>query len=286
MDRRRFLLTSLVGALAVPFSASAQPAAHMARIGMMVTASLESPEGRLVLGAFREGLREHGYREGQNIVIEYRSADGQVERFPALAAELARLKPALILAPNTPAGRAAQHATATIPIVVAAMGDPVGDGLVASLARPGGNITGLTFLGPELVRKRLQLLKEALPRASRVAALWHPSAFGESATTTMLKDTEAAAQNLGVELHLVAVRDPGEIVGAFSAMSKSPPDALIVFPGAMLFNERRHIIVLATNHRLPSMSGAREFVELGGLMAYGASITDLFRRSVGNVGKS
>lgn len=271
--------------LASAFAVEAQPAAKVARIGFLATGSLESPETQVTLDAFRQGLRERGYMEGQNILIEYRAADGKIERFPGLANELVRLKVDLILAPNTPAARAVQQATTTIPIVVAVMGDPVGDGLVASLARPGGNITGLTFLGPELVPKRLELLKQALPKVSRVAALWHPGAYGERTTRDMAKATEAAARTLGVQLQLVGVGGPDEFHRAFSTMISERADALIVFPSPMLFLERRRIVDLAAKHRLPSMSMAREFVELGGLMAYGASITDSFRRGATYVDK-
>jgi putative tryptophan/tyrosine transport system substrate-binding protein len=171
------IVTITLGLLTAPLAAHAQPPAKVAQIGYLVTGVLESPETRVLLDAFRQGLRERGYVEGQNIVIEYRAADGKLERFPGLATELVRLQVDLIVAANTPAARAAQQATTTVPIVTPVMGDPVGDGLVASLARPGGNIMGLTFLGPELVVKRLELLKEALPRVSRVAALWHPGAY-------------------------------------------------------------------------------------------------------------
>jgi ABC-type uncharacterized transport system substrate-binding protein len=250
-----------------------------------VTSSFESPEAQATLSAFRQGLREHGYLEGQNILIEYRAADGRIERFPRLATELARLNLDLILAPNTPAALAVQQATNTIPIIVPAMGDPVGDGLVASLARPGGNITGFTFLGPELAAKRLGLLKQALPNASRVAVLWHPSAFGKRTTTDMLKATDDAARTLAVELQFVEVRGADEFDRAFSEMARNHADALIQFSSAMFFVERTRIVDLATKHRLPSMFAAREFVEVGGLIAYGASINDLFRRSAADVDK-
>jgi putative ABC transport system substrate-binding protein len=271
--------------LAVAVIAEAQPPGKVPRIGYLVTGSLESPETRVLLDAFRQGLSERGYVEGQNIVIEYRAADGKIERLPGRATELARLNIDLIVAGNTPAARAAQQATTRIPIVAPVMGDPVGDGLVASLARPGGNITGLTFLGPELVPKRVELLKEALPRVSRVAALWHPGAFGERTTRDMLKETETAARTLGMQLQLVGVRGPDELDRAFSTMTRERAEALIIFPSPMLFNERRRIVDLAAKHRLPSMSGAREFVELGGLIAYGASINDLIRRGANHVDK-
>ena len=243
-----------------------------------MTGSLESPETRALLDAFREGLRERGYVEGQNIVIEYRAADGKLERGPALATELARLKVDLIVVGNTPMARAAQQATKTIPIVASVMGDPAGDGLVASLARPGGNITGLTFLGPELVPKRLELLKEALPKVSRAAILWHPGAFSERTTQEMLKGAEGAARTRGMRLQLVSVRGSDEFAPAFSSMTKERAEALVVFPSPMLFNGRRRIVELATKGRLPSMFVAREYVELGGLISYGASIGDLSRR--------
>ncbi len=159
------------------------------------------------------------------------------------------------------------------------MGDPVADGLVASLARPGGNITGLTFLGPQLVVKRLELLKEALPRVSRVAALWHPGAYAERTTRDMLKEAKAAAGTFGVQLQLVEVRGPDGLDRAFSTMTRDRAQTLLVFPSAMLFTERRRIVDLVVKHQLPTMFPAREYAELGGLMAYGANVADLFRRS-------
>ena len=237
------------------------------------------------INAFRQGLRELGYVEGENILVEYRTADSRIERFADQASELVRLKVEIIVASNTPAARAAQQATDTIPIVVPVMGDPVRDRLVASLARPSGNITGLTFLGPELLPKRLALLKEALPTASRVVALWHPGAYGERTMSDMMKETEAAARTLGVQLRLVAVQDPDELERAFSTIAGERADALLVFPSPMLFVERRRIVDLAAKYRLPSMAMGREFAELGGLIAYGASIPGLFRRSATYVDK-
>jgi len=200
ISRRAFISTLAGGLLATPVAARAQQAGSVARIGYLEFGPLESPEGRVILDAFRLGLRERGYVEGQNIVIEYRSADGKIERLPGPATELARLKVDLIVAPSTPAARAAQQATTTIPIVAPAMSDPVGDGLVAILARPGGNITGLTILSHELVPKRLEFFNEALPPVTRVAALWTPGELSERTTRDMLKGTEAAAWTLGVQL--------------------------------------------------------------------------------------
>jgi ABC-type uncharacterized transport system substrate-binding protein len=282
--RRREFIGLVAGAVAWPFVTSAQEA-KVPRIGYLVTGSLESRDALLTLDGLRQGLHERGYVEGQNIALEVRAADGKIERFPALASELVRLKVDVIVASNTPAARAVQQATTTIPIVVPVMGDPVGDGLVASLARPGGNITGLTFLGPELVPKRLALLKQALPSASRVAALWHPGAYGERTMSDMMKEAEAAARTLSVQLSLVAVPGPDELDRAFSTIGAERVDALIVFPSPMLFLERRRIVDLAAKHRLPSMAMGREFVELGGLMSYGANITDLSRRSATYVDK-
>jgi putative ABC transport system substrate-binding protein len=285
MKRREFI--ALVGAIVVAWRSSlrAEQASKIRRIGLMVTGSLYAPEQQAIIDSFREGLRERGYVEGQNIVIEYAAADGKIERFTELARELVSHHPDLIVASNTPAARAAKEATTTIPIVVAVMGDPVGDGLVASLARPAGNITGMTFLGPELATKRLELLKQAVPTVSRVAALWHPAAYGESTMSQMLKDIEAGARTLAVQLQLVDVRGGGEFDRAFAMMARERADALIVLPSPMLFSERRQIVDLAVRHRLPSIAMDREFVELGGLMAYGTSIRDLFRRAGAYVDK-
>jgi putative ABC transport system substrate-binding protein len=241
--------------------------------------ALGLPETKASLDAVRHGLRDHGYVEGQNILIEYRSADGNIERLPGLAAELARLKVDLIVAGATPAGRAARAATATIPIIVMAMGDPVGDGLVDSLARPGGNLTGTTFLGPALVPKHLALLKEALPRATLIAILWHPGAFAESTMRDMLKEAEAAARTLRIQLRFAEMRQPDELNSAFSTIVREHPDALLVFPSTMLFTERARIVGLAAKHRLPSVFNNRQAVELGGLMSYGTSIPELQRRT-------
>ena len=197
---------------------AAQQTARIARIGYLITGALRVSRTNINRDAFRQGLNELGYIEGRNIVIEYRSADGKIERLPGLATELVGLKVDLIVALATPAGRAAQRATTTIPIVVTAMGDPVRDGLVASLARPGGNITGTTFLGPELVPKRLSFLRELLPTISRVAVLWHPGAFSEPTIREMLNEVAQAARRLGVQLQLVEVRSADEFDHAFTTM--------------------------------------------------------------------
>ena len=283
MDRRAFIVGG--GALlAGPIAADAQQPAKVARIGVLATTgSLALPEARVSLDVLRRGLREHGYVEGQNLLIEYRPGEGNLDRLPGLAMELVRLKVDVIVAGATPAALAAQQATTTIPIIAVAMGDPVRDGLVASLARPGGNITGSTFLGPELVPKRMELLRETLPRMSRVAVLWHPGAFGERTMKDLLSQAEAAARTLGMQLQLVDVQASDELDRAFSTMTGARADSLFVFPSAMLFSERRRIVGLAEKHRLPSMYNAREFVEIGGLIGYGANIPDLSRRAATSV---
>jgi putative ABC transport system substrate-binding protein len=265
--------------------AAAQPPEKVPRVGYLSPGSPADPGRQRRFEAFRHSLRELGYVEGQNIALEARWAEGQDDRFPDLAAELVRLAPVVIVATGTPAALAAQHATTTIPIVVTAMGDPVRDGLVTSLARPGGNITGTTFLRPELVAKRLELLKEALPRVARVAALWHPDAYAERTTRDMVQEAKAAARMLGVHLHLVEVHAPDEFDRAFATLTKERAEALIVLPSPMLFTERRRLVERAARHRLPAMYQGREFVELGGLIAYGASITELWRRAATYVDK-
>jgi ABC-type uncharacterized transport system substrate-binding protein len=284
MNRRAFMGSLTGGLLAAPLAAEAQPAT-VARIGWLSSGSVNSPEAQVMLNAFEQELRELGYIQGQNIVVEYREAEGDMGRLPSLASDLARLKVDLIVAAATPAARAAQRATGTLPIVAVAMGDPIADGLVASLARPGGNVTGNTFLGPELVPKRLELLKEALPRVSRVAALWHPGAYGDRTMTDMVKETETVARTLSMHLQFVGVRGPDEFARAFSTMTRGRPDALIMLPSPMLFGERKRIVDLAAKYRLPTMYNNRESVQLGGLIAYGTSLSDLYRRAAVYVGK-
>jgi putative tryptophan/tyrosine transport system substrate-binding protein len=238
-----------------------------------------------VLKPFYQGLHELGYVEGQNLAVELRNADWKPDRLPALAAELVGLKVDIIVAWSTSSARAAKQVTNSIPIIAAVMADPVGDELVASLARPGGNVTGTTFLGPELIAKRLQLLRDVVPGLARVAALWHPQAYGERTMTNIVKDIEEAARTLGMQLQLVPADGPGDIASAFAAMAKERADAFIVMPSPMLFGEHQHIVELAANNRLPGMYQAREFVDAGGLMSYGANLDDLFRRTAPYVDK-
>ena len=279
MDRLTFV--TVLGLLAAPLVAEAKPqTGKMPRIGMLLTLSPEHPQVRELTNAFREGLRVLGYVEGQNVDIEVRSAHGQSERLLDVIAELVRLNVDLIFVlGGTPAARAAKQANVTVPVVAPAMGDAVSDGLVASLRQPGGHITGSSFLGPGLVSKRLGLLKEAVPRASSVAALWHPAAYGDRTMNDMLKEIKAAAQTLRVPLQLVDAEGPSDFERAFSAMTRQHAGALIVLPSPMFYGEYSHIVSLAAKNRLPASYAFREAVEAGGLMSYGASLTDLFRRA-------
>jgi putative tryptophan/tyrosine transport system substrate-binding protein len=226
-----------------------------------------------------EGLRDLGYIEGQNITIEREYGEADVERLRELAVELVRRQVDVIVAFSTTAARPAKQATNIIPIIAIAMADPVEDGLVASLARPGGNVTGTSFLGPELVTKRLQLLSQVVPQHSRVAVLWHPHAYGERTMTGMVEEAERAAHTLGMQLQFVAAGNPAEIVGAFSTIAKERADALCIFPSAMLFAEYGAIANIAAERRLPAIYAAREGVELGGLMSYGANLPNLSRQT-------
>jgi putative ABC transport system substrate-binding protein len=229
------------------------------------------------LDAFVAALRELGYVDGQNIALERKFADGNVDRLRALAIELVEQRVDVIVANSTTAARAAKQATTTIPIVAISMADPVGDELVASLARPEGNVTGTTFLGPELVSKRLQLLKELVPGLSGVAVLWHPRAYGERTMAGMVKEIESAAQTLKTKLQFVPAAGPNDLDLAFTAMTKERPDALIVFPSPMLYGQYSRIVDFAEKNRLPAIYAAREGVELGGLASYGANLPDLYR---------
>ncbi len=237
-----------------PFAAEAQPAAKVARIGWLTNipaSSTQPPE------AFRQGLRDLGYVEGRNVVIEYRSYEGKLERLPALAAELVALKVDVIVTVATRHALVAKQATRTIPIVFIGAGDPVASGLVTSLARPGGNVTGLALLFPELVGKGLELLKRAVPAISRVAVLWEPGATAERAEKDNLKAADVAGRALGVRLQLVEARGPADLERAFSDMVRARADALTVHSTPMFASERRRLADLAAKHRLPTMFAFR-----------------------------
>jgi putative ABC transport system substrate-binding protein len=234
--------------------------------------------------AFLEGMRALGYVEGPHFVLEYRGAEGQFEGFPDLAAELVRLKVEVIVTQGTPAALAAQHATTTIPIVLVGVGDPVGSGLVASLARPGGNITGLSNLSTELVRKQLEFLKDVRPTVSRVAVLWNPA---NPASHLMVRAADVAAQALGVQLHLVEARGrgPDAFDSAFAAMTSAHAGALLVLADNIFFEHRRRLAELAAMSHLPTMHQDGRMVEAGGLISYAASAPDGWRRGATYVDK-
>jgi putative ABC transport system substrate-binding protein len=284
MDRlqRRDFLIAAGALLAAPLAAEAQQAAKIARIGFLGNSTTALGHLR---DAFLQGMRDLGYVEGRNLVIEYRYAEGQLERFPALAAELVALKVDVIVAPPTPAAHAAKRATTTIPIVFAGAGDPVTSGLVTSLARPGGNITGLSGLSPELVGKCLEQLKQAVPGVSRVAVLWQPGGQGERAERDMLKEAAVAARALGMRLQFVEARGTADFDWAFSNMTTARAGALTVLPSSMFNTERRRLADLAAKSRLPAVYQLREYVDAGGLMAYGANLADLNRRAAAYVDK-
>ena len=282
VQRRQFLIAA--GALlATPLAADGQQAAKVARIGHLSPNLAAGPHLR---DAFLQGLRDLGYVEGRNVVIEYRDAEGKLERLPALAAELVALKVDVILADGGTLGpRVAMQATTTIPIVFTSAADPVGSGLVTSLARPGGNVTGLSALGPELVGKRLELLKQAVPGIDRVAVLRGGSTLGERVLKDMLEAADVAARALGVQPQFIEARGPDEFARAFSAMTSARAGALTVLPSNMFVRERRRLVDLAAKNRLPAVYTSREFVDAGGLMSYGAHQPDLFRRAATYVDK-
>ena len=261
--------------------AEAQQPTKIPRIGVLAAATPATAAH--LIEAFKQGLHEHGYVEGQNVALEVRFGDGKAEQFPILAAELVRLKVDVILALTNPVIDAVRQATQTIPIVMPAASDPVGAGFVASLARPSGNITGLTGYSPELNGKRLELLKEAFPKLSRVALLLSPNFPG---STLDLKETQSAARSLGLRIQPLEVRDASDIDRAFKAMIKERADALTMFPGhPALFVNRKKIVELAANHRLPAMYSLHEFVDDGGLMFYGPDLLVGYRRAADYVDK-
>ena len=282
MKRREFIALLSGAAAGWPITADAQQTAKVARIGYLALNLAAAP---YLPEAFRQGLRDLGYVEGRNVVIEYRDAEGKLERLPALAAELVALKVDVIVAPNTPAALAAKQATRTLPIVFIGAGDPVTSGLVTSLARPGGNVTGLSVLSTELVGKWLELLKQVVPGVSRVAALWQPGAMDERTDKDMQEGAAVAAQALGVRLQFVEARGPADFDRAFSDMTKARAGALTVRPAPMFISERRRLVDLAAKNRLPAVYAWREFVDAGGLMAYGPNLSDLYRRAATYVDK-
>jgi putative tryptophan/tyrosine transport system substrate-binding protein len=285
IQRRRLLLASagtalILGSFTSPPIADAQQAGKVYRIGMLETRSADLNAANV--DAFRRGLSELGYKEGQNLQIEYRSSDGRDERFPALANELVRLKDDLILTRGTPAALAAKTTTGNIPVVMAASGDPVGSGIVASLARPGGNVTGLSSGITESFPKRVELLAELFPGLKRVAAIIN---MGNPVVPAQWSAVEASARSLGIEAQLLDVRRPADLPGAFDAAAKWRAEALVVGLDGVTQSNLRPIAELAAKQRLPSIYPAKDYAMLGGLMTYGSSDFQMYHRAAAFVDK-
>ncbi len=266
--------------LALSVSAQAQPPPKVIRLGFLGATSAFTEKSRIE--AFRQGLRELGYEEGKDIVIEWRWAEGKFDRLPDLAAELVRLKVNIIVTGGSTSTRAAKEVTTTIPIVMAQAPDPVGSGFVASLARPGGNITGLSTLAPGLSGKRLELLKESVPRLSRVAVFGDSNFVGNAQA---LRETELTARALAVQLQYLDLQGHKDIETLFQAASKRRPDAVVVLGGPGFISQRTQVADLAAKNRLPAIYISPEYVEAGGLMMYGVRVTDLYRRAATYVDK-
>src|SRR5262245_23793700 len=282
MDRRAFITIVGGSIVAGARAARAEQAAKTARIGYLSTGLATNPDQQK---AFLQELRDLGYVEGRNVVIEYRDAEGRLERLPALAAQLVALKvDVIVAAAGTLPALAAKQASRTLPIVFIAVGNPVTSGLVTSLARPGGNLTGLSAVTPELASKWLELLKQTVPRATRVAVLWQPGGMGDT-DNEVLKQADVAARALGVRLQLVEARGPADIDRAFSEMTRARADALTVLSTPMFGSERRRLVDLAAKNRLPTMFSFRGYVDAGGLMSYRSNLPDLSRRAAVYVGK-
>jgi len=278
MDRRVFVRTLAGGFLAAPLVAEAQ-ARKVPRVGFLYRGS---PGPSQEIDAFQRGLRELGYIEGQNIAVEYRFARGQVGRLPELAAELVRLNPDVIVAPYTPPALAAKQATSTIPIVFAVVADAIGAGLIVNLARPGGNITGLTSSGADLGGKRLELVKQVIPKVSRVAVLYNPA---DRSNVLVFEQLQQSAPNLRLILQPLAVREPSEFEAAFSAMTRERANAMLVAAGVLTDEHKELLVSHAAKRRMPSMWSHRHFVDAGGLMSYAVNFSDQIRQSAVYVDK-
>jgi putative ABC transport system substrate-binding protein len=273
MDRRAFIYAVAGGVLA-PLAAEAQRAGKVYRIGFLGN-STPALEANLV-GRFREGLRDLDYVEGLNVLIEYRWAEGKYERFPALIAELIALKVEVIVTAGTPASLAVKKATTSIPLVMVAVGDPVATGLVASLARPGGNITGLTSIAEEMEGKRLELLREVAPKVSHIAVLWNA---GSPIQVIQEREMQAAIRVVGMKMLSLGVRTAEQIEDAFATMVRERPGALFVLADRLFLHHRTRIMDFAAQHRLPGVHAYRELVEAGGLMSFGPSYAGMHRRA-------
>jgi putative tryptophan/tyrosine transport system substrate-binding protein len=281
--RRREFITLLGGAaVAWPLAVYAQVVSTVRRIGFLLPGVARTTAGRGLLEAFRQGLKEHGWLEGQNLSVEYRFAEGKEDLLPEIAAELVQLRLEIIVAEGTAAIQAAKNAMQTVPIVMATSNDPIGSGLIASLNRPGGNITGLSLQTQDLGGKRLQLLTEIVPGLARVAVLSNPA---NPSSVPNLQQMQAPAQSLGIELHVVEVRAPDRFESAFAALTAARAGALIVLPDGMLYSQHPRIVTFTAASRLPALFPEKEVAEAGGLIAYGPSIPDSFRRAAAYVDK-
>ena len=280
MNRRTAMRRLATLFLTTATLAQAQQTKKIPRIGLL-SGQRPSPMPP-VIEAFRQGLRELGYVEGKNLLIEYRWAEGKDDRYAPLAAELVSLGVDVIVTQGTVATIAAKQATSTIPIIVGAAGDLVGEGLVASLARPGGNVTGFTNIDPDLSAKRLQLLKEALPKVSRVAVLYHGGPGGDQEE---LSETQTAAKKLGVQIQPLHILEPEQFQRAYAAMTKERAQALIIFAGSFTTSHRRTLLDLAAKIRIPTISGSPIWAEAGALISYGHNRLDQWRRAAGYVDK-
>jgi len=281
--RRREFIAGVGGAAAWPLAARAQQAGKIRTIGLLNAGSDEVPassDHAILRAVLPAALQELGWIEGKNLVIERRAAGNRLERLPELAAELVRLNVDVIVGTGTLAPLAAKRATTTIPIVMGAAGDPVGSGLVASLAHPGGNVTGISLMTPDLGGKRLELLKALLLRFARVAVLWNAA---NPYPALVLKQVQAAGSILGIEVQSLEVRNPDDFDGAFETVQRQHPDAMMTVEDPLTFNYRRRIADFAVGQLLPTLHGVRDFVAAGGLMSYGANIADLYRRAAGYV---
>jgi ABC-type uncharacterized transport system substrate-binding protein len=274
VDRRSFLLTSLAGAFTVPFAGQAQPGRQVPRIGWLTSSVIHE----LNLNAFRDGMRALGYNE---VAIEFRAAGGHTDRIPALAADLERLKVDVILIDGGAAAAATKHAISDVPVVVGAMADPVRERIVASLARPGGNITGFSIsVGPELNGKRLELIREAVPGLVRVAVVWNES---NPMSKRGVEDVASAAKKLAISVMPLGAPDASAISRAFADAARTRAGAVLTLSDAFLWSQRAHIVALAARYRLPAVYPEPEFVTAGGLLAYGPNIPDNFRRAAAYV---
>jgi putative ABC transport system substrate-binding protein len=282
IDRRRFIAASASALLATPFTVGAQSPDKVWRIGYLALGLRPTPGSSPTFDAFLQGLCKLGYVDRRNVALEIRNADGRNDRFAGLASELVKLKLDVLVAESTPAAIAAKEASHTVPVVMVSVGDPVGAKLVDSLAHPGGNITGLSLVAPELSAKRLDLLKQTLPKLSRVAVLWNSTNPGMQ---LRVRQTELAAPALGLTLQSVTVQSPDDFDAVFTALGKDRPESLLVLADTVTATNSKRIVEFAARNRVPAIYEARNFVDAGGFMSYGLDFLDHYRRAASFVAK-